>query len=244
MAPKSAKKKRNTVPITPSVLRWAMGEAGFTVESLAEKLKVTAGSIRAWLSEEEQPGLTEFRKLASTLARIPAVFLLPEPPSTSTTPSVEFRHPPDSRASLNPTERRYIREAGRLQEAATWLMGELREEAPTLPKVRVGSSVDDVAAATRKQLTGSLNGSFGSRWQNEFQAFHGWRDVLERSGILVFVLPLGKESCRGFSLWDNYAPLIAVNSAWRHSARIFTLFHEYGHLLTRTNDHCVSNVLS
>src|SRR6266849_8151796 len=109
MAAKSGKKERNTVPITPSVLRWAMGEAGYTAETLAEKLKVSPASIRAWLSEDDQPGLTEFRKLATTLARMPSVFLLPQPPVASTTPAVEFRHPPDSRASLNPTERRYVR---------------------------------------------------------------------------------------------------------------------------------------
>ncbi|MBI1876123.1 MAG: ImmA/IrrE family metallo-endopeptidase [Acidobacteria bacterium] len=45
-------------------------------------------------------------------------------------------------------------------------------------------------------------------------------------------------SCRGFSLWSDVAPLIAVNSAWRDEARIFTVFHEFGHLITRTNSAC------
>lgn len=57
--------------------------------------------------------------------------------------------------------------------------------------------------------------------------------------MLVFVFPLGEQSARGFSLWDGDAPLIAVNSAWNYPARVYTLFHEYGHLLTRTNSVCV-----
>src|SRR5439155_11394075 len=46
-------------------------------------------------------------------------------------------------------------------------------------------------------------------------------------------------SARGFSLWDGDAPLIAVNSAWNPAARTYTLFHELGHLLTRTSSLCV-----
>jgi Zn-dependent peptidase ImmA (M78 family) len=37
------------------------------------------------------------------------------------------------------------------------------------------------------------------------------------------------------------APLIAVNTAFRHEARIFTLFHECGHLITRTQSLCLES---
>ena len=50
---------------------------------------------------------------------------------------------------------------------------------------------------------------------------------------------LGKDSCNGFSLWHELAPVIAVSSAWREEARIFTLFHELGHLITRSNSACI-----
>jgi len=51
---------------------------------------------------------------------------------------------------------------------------------------------------------------------------------------------MGHDSCRGFSLWDDYVPLIAVNTTGRTpAARTFTLFHEYGHLATRTNSACL-----
>jgi len=55
----------------------------------------------------------------------------------------------------------------------------------------------------------------------------------------VFLYALGKESCNGFSLWHPLAPLIAVSSAWREEARIFTLFHELGHLVTRSDSACI-----
>ena len=136
MAKNRKRRTSTTVPITPSVLKWAMAEGGFTVETLAEKLKklkVTTDTIRAWLADEAHPTLPAFRKLAATLARIPSVFFLPDAPP-SPAPAVEFRHPPGGRASLNPTERRYIREAARVQKTATWLMRELGTHASSNPR--------------------------------------------------------------------------------------------------------------
>jgi Zn-dependent peptidase ImmA (M78 family) len=96
-----------------------------------------------------------------------------------------------------------------------------------------------MGAEMRRQLTGTENEAFGADWRNAFQAFEAWRELLERSGVLVFLFPLGKDSCQGFSLWHEDAPLIAVNTAWNSQARIFTVFHEYGHLLTRTSSACL-----
>jgi Zn-dependent peptidase ImmA (M78 family) len=41
-------------------------------------------------------------------------------------------------------------------------------------------------------------------------------------------------------LWDDRAPVIAINTAWNDEARTFTFFHEMGHLLTRTNSACTT----
>lgn len=36
--------------------------------------------------------------------------------------------------------------------------------------------------------------------------------------------------------------MVAVNTAWNESARIFTLFHELAHLITRTSSACVESI--
>ena len=46
---------------------------------------------------------------------------------------------------------------------------------------------------------------------------------------------LGKEGIRGFSAWDD----VAVNTAYHPTARVFTLFHEVGHLLRRDDAACL-----
>jgi Zn-dependent peptidase ImmA (M78 family) len=77
------------------------------------------------------------------------------------------------------------------------------------------------------------------QWPSPSAAFDAWRQAVERLGVSVFLFSLGEESCRGFSLWNERAPLIAINTHWSEQARVFTLFHEFGHLLTRTSSACV-----
>jgi Zn-dependent peptidase ImmA (M78 family) len=63
---------------------------------------------------------------------------------------------------------------------------------------------------------------------------------MDASGILVFILQIGSDDVRGFSAWDDRAPLIVANSSRvSPAARIFTLVHELGHLYTRQDAACV-----
>jgi Zn-dependent peptidase ImmA (M78 family) len=80
-------------------------------------------------------------------------------------------------------------------------------------------------------------------WGSETEALRNWRSSLERIGVFVFFFPMGETSSQGFSIWDEYAPVIAINTWWNNpTSRIFTLFHEYGHLLTRTNSACIGHM--
>ncbi len=229
-------RKPTLVPITPSVLTWAVRESGYSPPTVAQKVGVSLGTFEAWAEGNVQPKLTEFRKLAAFLKRTPATFLLPEPPQRPT-PAVEFRRPAGvDRTTLNPTERRYLREAGRLQDLLFWVQGELSETAQTLPHLRTDMDPEDAATKTRTALLQSLS---TSELKTSSQTFRWWCGVLERVGVLVFSFPLGRDAVRGFSIWHDRAPVIAVNTAWRTEARTYTLFHEFGHLLTRTASACL-----
>jgi Zn-dependent peptidase ImmA (M78 family) len=230
--------KATMVPITPSVLTWAIEESAYSPEEVAAKVGVTPAELEAWQRGKGTPPLTKFRKLASVLKRTPATFLLPARPAPSPY-SVRFRHPPGAaRTSLNPSERVALREAARLQEAAKWLARELGEEPNLLPEYSVETDPEEAADSVRSVLSSSGGVALGD-WKTTARAFDGWRSRLESWGVLVFLFQMGRDSAQGFSLWDERVPLIAANTAWAEAARIFTLFHEVGHLLTRTNSVCV-----
>ena len=231
--------KATYVPITPEVLTWAIRESGYEADDVAGRIKVAPGMFGAWMTGQEKPKLTDFRKLASVLKRQEATFLLPSPP-VSSLPRVEFRHPLDSsRQKLNPDELRWLRETRRLQQAAAWVEQELRQSPPSLPQWGLQGDPEKAGGAVRSQLGISTEDQLG--WKSPSQAQRAWREAIESSGVLVFFLSLGHDSCRGFSLWDDWAPVIAVNTGWNYEARIFTMLHEYGHLVTRTSSACVGS---
>jgi Zn-dependent peptidase ImmA (M78 family)/DNA-binding XRE family transcriptional regulator len=219
-------------------LSWAIEQSGYTREQIAAKLDIDMAKLDAWENNNEKPNLTSFKNLANTLKRPSALFFLPEPPK-SPSPPVEFRHPPSARSVLNPNERRYLREVTRLQRTVAWILSELGKPPVDIPQIQLGSDVERAAESVRQQLKVAVGEQL--RWQSSSMALKEWRDALEETGVLVFLLQLGKDSCRGFSLWDDRAPVIASNTWWNPEARIYTLFHEYAHLLTRTNSVCIQN---
>jgi Zn-dependent peptidase ImmA (M78 family)/transcriptional regulator with XRE-family HTH domain len=235
-------KTRTKIPITKSVLAWAYRTSGLTLEALAERVGVGPQLIADWLNGSELPTKSEFHKLATALHRQAAVFFLPEPPqSFGHVP--QFRHPPEiTRESLNDLEHESLREAKRLQRAASWSLRELKNAPVTLDRISFSSNIEGAAAQVRAKLGISVEDQIG--WANTSHAFHEWRACLESLGFLVLTFVMGRDSCRGFSTWDDYAPVIAINTTgWNTASRIFTLFHEYSHLATRTDSFCMQGFL-
>jgi Zn-dependent peptidase ImmA (M78 family) len=107
---------------------------------------------------------------------------------------------------------------------------------PQLPQITISTDAEQSALKAREFLGVSTEQQ--SKWISNSAALKEWRDAFEESGILVFLMSMGAKSARGFSIWDETAPLIAVNTYWNPAARIYTLFHELGHLLTRTSSIC------
>jgi Zn-dependent peptidase ImmA (M78 family) len=68
--------------------------------------------------------------------------------------------------------------------------------------------------------------------------FHIWRDWFEQKNIMVFQLKMPVEDARGFSLTDIEPYIIVVNESDAPNAKIFTLFHEYGHILLNESAVC------
>jgi Zn-dependent peptidase ImmA (M78 family) len=224
------------VPITPEVLRWAIKESGRDAADLANAVEVSWQTLQDWCAGSDQPDVTYFRKLAGALKRPTATFLLPAPPR-SDTPAVKFRHPPGSNdRALNPSERLRLREAARLQRALRWIAQGLGEDTVGVPRASASAPAGPAARSVREFLGVSLGEQ--TAWKGPSAAFRAWRRALEARGVVVLAVPMGPTSTRGFSMWDDYVPLVAVNTHWDPSARIFTLLHEFGHLISRTSSVC------
>lgn len=191
------------VPVTPSVLRWAIEESGYDLEHIAHSVGVRLAVLEQWVSGSTNPSLTHARKLASILHRPFAALLLPAPPETRRL-AVEFRHPIGDQRELNASERRHLRRAARFQEVLSWVARELEMDTPRTPSATIHDDPAAVASVTRDVL--GISTMDQKRWATASVAFDEWRAALEHTGHLVFLFALGKDSCRGFSLWDDFRP--------------------------------------
>lgn len=228
---------KQEVPITGSVLAWARAEAGYTVAELAARLKVPAETLERWEAERERPGLTEFGKILEAVRRPSAIFYMDSPPTRAAMPTSFRRAAGSKERRVSPQALREIRKARRLQELVRWTQGAGGEATVDLQTVD-WARTDPTAEGVRVRDQINLLITEQASWRDESAALREWRSIYDEAGIFVFALQLGKDDIRGFSAWDEHAPLIAVNTAYTASARIYTMAHEFAHLLARSDSAC------
>ena len=219
------------IPITGSVLRWAINESGLSDNEFAQKVSSDPAKVQDWIAGQAQPTKTQFNKIVSTLKRPSAAFFLPDPPQHLNLPPPLRQSVGARNRELNAQELREIRWARRLQQLVAHLRAEGASDVPQLPRFAPTDPPNRAARLLRNRLDVPLE--VQKRWPSPSAAFSGWRDAVEDTGVLVLILQLGPDAIRGFALWNDAAPLVAVNTTFIPQARAFTLIHEVGHLLLR-----------
>ncbi|MFC4495803.1 ImmA/IrrE family metallo-endopeptidase [Streptomyces ovatisporus] len=224
--------------INPDVLAWALKQAGVSKDELARDLGVSSDVLERWFSRDDAPGMTQLRKISRKLRRPTSFFFLPKVPRHSPTEAA-FRHPLGSKGkrSLNSDEVAELRSAQRRQKIAAWAAENLEELAPELPKREKSAE----ATALRVQQWLLWNVEFQVKATSKNRVTKLIRRSLEDQGVMVLQVSMGRDSCRGFSIYHQRVPVIAYNgSSQTAAARTFTLLHELGHLLAHEQAVCAS----
>jgi len=126
-----------------------------------------------------------------------------------------------------------MRRARALQTIAT----ELHERPPVeLDRLTLRDDPLEAAASQRALIP---EGTPDTR--SEWSALSSWRAWLELRGLLVLQMSLPEDELQGFSFSGGGPPVIVVSSADDPRPRIFTIFHEYAHLLLGTGGMCIPN---
>lgn len=219
----------STITIQPQVFRWLCVSSGWTPDEISVRIAEPIDRVQKWCEGKESPSLTisSLEKLSDSFKRPLTAFLLPFPPEDEAFPK-DFRKLPDAKGDFSKETLRMIRKARR--ELGLWrdLSENIGESISVdLPRYSLQDDPETVAHLERERL----NVSGIPSWSNEYEAYRFWRELLSSLHILVLQLKMPSEEARGFSIVEENYAVIVVNGRETPHARIFTLFHEYAHLL-------------
>ena len=232
------------VGVNPNVMNWARESIGITIPEVSRRLNIGESTVTNWETGDKKPTLNTLKKLASLYKRPLAVFFLPIPPQEPPSPTDYRVLPEDKRRPLTKQALLAIRRARYLQSVATELLREesVRDILPSFKRVSLNDDPELVAEKERTKL--GISPVDQQRFRSVYDAFNRWREVLENQRILVLQSRMSVEEVRGFSLIDNQIPVISVNMSDSISARVFTLFHEYAHILSEMAGICTPENIS
>ena len=227
--------------VTPELLSWARRSAGYALEEAAKKINnISAEKLAAWEEGTDQPTVRQLYKLAEVYKRPVGTFFLSELPQDFTIPR-DFRRLPGEVAGVYPPAlRRQIRLAEERRVTALELFEDLGEEPPAFPlAATLEDDPDELASRIREALSVDPAEQFSWRDPQRYKPFRQWRTRIENLGVLVFqATGVEAQEMLGFSFAEPVLPVIAVNRKVRPNGRIFTLLHEFVHLMLRQSSIC------
>lgn len=224
------------ITIEPKMLKWARESIGLSPEVVAKKMRrknIGVDTILLWEVNKTTLTLGQLKALASIYKRPLTAFFLPSPPR-------DYK-PKDFRAMgevapFAPETLLVIRKTRRIQKIYVELsemldVGQKKER----PRANVKQDPEEICREVRKHLGISISEQF--EWKNSAVAFSRWIEVLEKDGILILQMSI-PENILALSLIED-VPTIVINTQGQPTRRkIFSLFHEYFHILLATAGVC------
>jgi Zn-dependent peptidase ImmA (M78 family) len=224
--------------VKPAMLRWARESLNFPIGEAAKKIGVKPVKLATWEAGDASPTIGQLRKIAAVYKRPLAVFFLSQPPRDFDALK-DFRRLPDQmRAAPSPELNLEIRRAHVRRETALELANSLGIDPLRLPAI--SSNLRDSArlAQRARQILG-ISLQQQCAWRDRYETLHGWIAAMERVGVLVFQTgAVSLEEMRGFSISAEPFPVIVVNAKDSPRGRVFTLIHEFAHLLINRGGLC------
>ncbi len=228
--------------VEPDMLRWARESIDLAPVAASRKLNLPDGRVGAWEAGEERPTIAQLRRAAQLYRRSLGVFFLSEPPQGFDTLRDLRRHEGAAAGPWSPALHGDYRRAHVQREHMLDLAEVDNIEPPTTWRIdSLPDGVDGIAAAARTRLAEVALLPLPTGSATVYEHLNYWVAALEAAGILVLATGGGKvepSEMRGLSLFFDEVPVVMVNGADAPRGRLFTLLHEYAHLLLHTGGLC------
>lgn len=223
--------------VRPELLVWARTSAGLTQDAAARKAQIKPDTLKEWERGTGGPSVSQLRKLGEVYKRPLAVFFLSDAPE-GFDPQREFRRLPGVTPQNESPELRFaLRTALYRREAAKEIYERLGEEVPA-PDAPIGPDEDPETVGDRIREVLGVNWETQVDWPSAYAALNAWREAVEETGVLVFQTGgVQLDEMRGTSIPHGPVPVIVLNNVDAPHGRIFTLLHEFTHILLTSGGH-------
>lgn len=227
--------------VEPSVLAWARRSANLEPVAAARKIGVDQDRLYEWERGESNPTISQLRQAAAVYNRALAVFFLPEPPKDFNTLRDFRRVAEQLNSEWSPALHAQYRRAHAQREVLLELADIDGEEPDRGWQLVVPTGDELLAERARELLRTKTPLQFPSPSADMYRHLGYWINALELAGVLVMATEGGEVAVaemRGFSLYFDDVPVIMLNGTDAPRGRLFSLLHEYVHLLLRTGGLC------
>lgn len=222
--PKSLK-----VEVKPVVFHWLRTSSGWSAKDVAKRLKTSVEIVEAIEAGKRQPTLRQLKELSKAFKRPLASFLLSEPVKEEPLPK-DYRMLPDKKDVFDKKTIYAIRKARSLQKIGSELSVNIDYSTkPVVGKTTIQEKPEILAAKYREMF--KLTEEVQRKSKTPYELLNYLRDKFEDMNILVFQFSIPVEDARGFALTDEIPNVIVINSKDNIKARLFSLMHEFGHIL-------------
>ena len=224
------------INVNHEVLRWARESLALNRAKAAENTGISVKRLEQLEEGNKQPSFDELKAMAKAYKRTIAALLLQVPPK-------EKPLPPDRRTvdskGLGKFHERTIMAVRKARALAESLI-ELKQNAGiSIKRFQHRASIQDSSERFAKQFRADLNIDEIRQLENHNDALDAYIDKIESLGVAVFQLSLTQDNLRGFSIVDEAIPIIGVKRGGESAtAKIFTLFHELGHIILNEGGLC------
>jgi len=216
------------VDVDSNLINWAIDSAGWNREELFSKLNIGKKTFEEIAEGKGKLTLKQLEYLSNKTRRPIAAFFLPIPPIEKPLPT-DYRMIPEREGKFDKKTIFAIRKARTLQELSKELSANVNEKlSPIVKKANLDDDPKTLAKYYREEV---FKLGLSKRFRDDYDYYNFLRDKFEDLNIIPFQISLPIEDARGFALVDEIPNIIVVNSADEIRPRIFSLMHEFAHVL-------------
>lgn len=224
------------INVNKEVLIWTRNLSRLSLEDASKRSKINEEELRKLESGDKKPNLKELNALAKTYNKSLATLLLYIPPKDKPLPKDRRTVNSEQLGIFNPKTIQVVEKA----RALLYSFIELKEELGLpITKFSYQASLSNAPTEIAKNLREEWKLDEVKELQSINLALEGFIEIIENLGVVIFQMPLTKDNLRGFSIVDEKLPIIVIKRGNEPpTAKIFTLFHEVGHILLHEGGIC------